>query len=173
MREVVLQGEKLALFCTYSAAYTADLAHRASSLARFLIVAGDSHHILVAERDHLNQVSRAGLGTGRTAGAFLVVNGRQAVNNMEGVELAGAYAVAVTQATELARLDIRQGVGSGACQNSPILSEISLVFRVCPAVDNRPLRRPRVADLQIQDFCDFYFGLRASGGALSNQVRLL
>ncbi len=125
--EVVLDREGVALLGAQAAADTADLAEGPRVLAVLLAAASDGHHVLVGERDHLDQVAGAGLRAGAAAGAFGVVYGGQTVDNVQGVELADAGTVAQAQAPELAGLHVRQGVGRGAAWDALIAAVEGLV----------------------------------------------
>ena len=114
--------EEVALTFAHTATDTALGAHLAGGLTVFLVVASDDGHAVLREGDHLDEIAGAGLGAGGAARALVVVDGGQAVNDMQGVELASRDTITVTQAAELAGLDIGYGIGSRTTGNTVILT---------------------------------------------------
>ena len=169
-REVVFDLKQVRLFCAQTAGDAPYLAHRTGGFAGFPAAAGYGHHNFVAEGDHFDEVSRTGLRAGSAAGTFFVVHSCQAVNDVQGVELAGAGAVAVAEAAEFAGLNVRQGIGGGAGEDSLILRQERFILGVCTAVNDWAFRRTGVADLQVQDGSDFVGGFGAAGVTFSNKL---
>lgn len=132
--EVVFDSEQVGLFCTKSAADAADFAHFAGALAGFLAATCDGHHGFMAKGDHLDEIAWAGFRAGCTAGALIVIDGSQPIDNMKGVEFAGVAAVAEAQAAKLAGLGVWQGVGARAALQVLIFCPIGFVGGVCPAM---------------------------------------
>ena len=111
--QIIFNHKDIGLLCTQAATDTTDFTKRACAFTRLLTAAGNRHHIFMAEGNHLNQVPRACLRAGGTAGAFVVVNGSQAVDDMQSVKLARGYTLAVPKAAEGAGLFcLRYGRGS-------------------------------------------------------------
>lgn len=89
---------------------------------------------------------------------------------MQGVESASPYTIAESEAAELAGLGVRQGIGSGTALYSLILGIIGFIVAVGTAAHNRSLKRPRVANLKIQDPCDFSSRRRSAWCASAEQA---
>ena len=70
------------------------------------------HNIILTKRLHFDKIPRAGFGTCPTAGALAVINRGKSVNNMQSIELARTYTIAITKAAELAGLNIGNSIGS-------------------------------------------------------------
>ena len=105
--EVIFCLEEVGLFFAHLAADATDLAHLPRRFTILPTPAGNGHHIFLPKADHLNQKSRTNLRTGRTAGALFIIDRCQAIDYMQGIELARPCAVAKTQTAEFTGLDIR------------------------------------------------------------------
>ena len=110
-------------------------------------------------------MARAGHGAGRAAGAFLAVDNGHAVDNVNGVKLAGAGAVAQTQAAV--------GAGAGAAGNTGGSGTglDALIVKPFAAVDtavadNGGAQAGAVVGIVAHNQVDGIVGLVAAGGAL-------
>ena len=107
--DVVLQEDRLvrAVAHAEAAGNAADLAGLVDQ--RALVLVGALDRGLRGNGLHLDDVARAGHGAGRAAGALFAVHDGHAVDDVDGVKLARAGAVAQTQAAI--------GAGAGAARN--------------------------------------------------------
>ena len=169
-RQVVGYREELRLLYAKGAGDASDFAELPRGGAGFLAFAGDGHDVLVAEGEHFNKVTRAGLGAGGAAGAFFVVDGCQAVDYVEGVEFAGGNAIAVAETAEFAGLCVGQGVGGSAASYALVMGVVCAVVGVCPAMNNGSFWGAEVANLKVKDGGDFVTGCLAAGCTFSYQV---
>ena len=103
------------LFYTDSAGDAAYFACRTGALTRLVASAGDGHHVLKTEGYHFYQIAGAGFRTCCAACTVFVVNGCQALDIVQRIELAGVYTITEAEASEFAGLYVRQGVCRGAC----------------------------------------------------------
>ena len=102
------------MFYADSAGDAAYFACRTSALTRLVASEGDCQHVLKSEGYHFYQISGTGFGAWGAACAVFVVNGCQAIDVVQRVELAGVYTITEAEAAEFTGLYVRQGVCRGA-----------------------------------------------------------
>jgi hypothetical protein len=159
--KIVGYSEQLGLLCAQAAGYAAYRAHFASVFACFCAAARDDEHIFVSKGNHLYQVARTGLYTRSASGALLVIDSSKTIDDMQGVELTGGYAIAEAEASEFTGLDVRKDVGGGAGLYALVFGVAGFVVFMGAAVDDGAFGCAGVADLQIENCPD----LRGNFGA--------
>lgn len=103
----------------------------------------------------------------------MVIDDGEAVNHVKGIELAGTYAVAESEATEFAGLYVGEGVCRGAGWYALINCVVGFVVLLCAAVDDGSFWHAGVADLEVEYSGDFCGCLRAAGRAHAYQCWVL
>ena len=149
MGDIVGDGNRarLTLARTQAAGQTTGVAQLTDNRTLLRVAALDRVYAAVGQ--DLNQVLRAGLDALAAGDAFGAVHDRHAVNDMDGVKLAGGDTAAITEAALLAGPDPLAGQGSGrlAVLNADVVAlDLHLVAGAGALDKGHPLLQRRRRD---------------------------